>query len=910
MYTLFSIYSTASSQNSVNSQNPTSQQTPDPFLIDYSQQVLTIEDVQPTEDLTIVQPIQLGQQLVNTGREARDHTIKDFITRPRVIYQGSIPAGGSNNELIVDLKFPDALLTLEPIREKLKGFQYLRSDTIIKINFTAPPTVSGSFRGLIIPDISAAAITLRTRDLVSSSQFPNKIINIAKMPSLEFTLPWVSPYTHRNLMNTEGSSGSFQLRRIFPSSDVIKVIIFASFDVNSNFDLSQPTPAIPLFNPLTISDSDKILLDSISKFTPGQFDKFQKLVRFAGRAKREDSSDDLSAHSLNSITTQCKHIYDTFSNYFSNVGHPRLVNTTAVQKRKLAPAAGNINYNEPQISHSFGMNSNNFVESLNGTFGSSKDELEFKHMLSHPNFIYNFSISASNGYRDVIAAIPMDGFAGNVPNFIAAQANQTFTHQSFIMNLFENWLASISLNTHLFATQFHSLKLRFVVAPGHYTNSITGLEIDDSNSVVVNFGENSSHETKFPEITNRLFLRNRYSQSLANTTLYPPSSTNCLGYFFILIEVPLVLTNDIVSPTIFGMVEHYFDKFRFARSSKIPILPQNTIIVAPPPVVPTTTTTTTSKPEEQEEKPLKISLQIAPKNSVPAPPSANDLYHLEHDQLRDHQNSTLEKASFGLPPFFAAEVKLVDNLTDKLFSHSLISHSVYAESPHINSTHIHTDNFTASNLDPPKFDICAYKSGSGESITSLRQFLTQYTSPYLTDESPTERYLFSNPFSPAYVSDLTSDVQADRIDYLLSPFAFTKGSRHIRVYFPENYPSSVAFATTSTMQAGGNPRVVIISLPPPGRNFHSQRLIPIIRNLEGLADFHLPYYTNFNMLPNIDPANVLYDVPNLEMYLPPDNQFLLSRSCGEDISAGWLCGLPPYYVENGSSNFFPPILPS
>lgn len=944
------------SQNTLISQTPTDQHTPDQFLTDYSQQVLTIEDIQPTEALTIVSPTSLSDSIINTGKENRDHTIKDFISRPRVVYQGSIPAGGVNNELLLDLKFPDSLLTLEPIREKLKGFQFLRSDIIIKVNFTAPPTVSGSFRGLIIPDMIPSEVTSRTRDLVVTSQFPNKIINIAKMPSLEFTLPWVSPYSHRALMDNLGSNGSFQLRRLFPSSGVVKVIVFASFASDSpNFDLSQPTPALPVFNPTVLSDSNRDILEAISKFTPLQTEKFTKLVRSAGRSKRESSPDIFEAHSLNSVTTQCKHIYNSLSNYFSTVGHPRLVNTVAVARRKLMPAAANINSNEPQISHSFGINSNNFVDTEMGTFGSSVDELAFSHIISHPNYVANFSISASMNYRDVVLALPMDGFAGIIPNFtgpVTVFSDITLTHQAFILNLFENWLASINLNTHLFATQFHSVKLRFVVAPGHYTSNISGLVIDDSNSVVVNFGENSTHETKFPQITNKLFLNNRFELSRRIYGLQPLAADNSFGYFFILIEVPLVLTNDVVSPVVYGMVEQFFSDARFSRPSTIPLAPQNGLL--PPPTVrlpptTTTTTTTTSKPEKEEK--VEDQIEIAPLNHSPEPPQNNTRYQLSVEdlqakQLKEHQNEVLYKLSPFTPPLFAAEVQLFDKVVDSFKAHSVYSdspnddsifgkkfenyhstnldplkfippskddqfkaHSVYSDSPNVNSTFIQTGNYHAMNLDPPKFNICAYKSASGESITNLRQFLTQFTSPYVQPQPTSRVVAVYNPFPGVEVGNATSATLVDKIDYLLSPFAFTKGGRHVRVYFPDNYTPRNVFAAIANTDSPQ--RMTTLSVPTlGGRDLHSSRLIPIIPNLEGLADYHFPYYSQFNMQPlNFNPnLPTTYRNPNLEIIIPPNTSFMFSRACAEDVTAGWLCGLPPYLIDVGNVNFVPPVL--
>lgn len=746
--------------------------------------------------------------------------------------------------------------------------------------------------------MTASQLALRTRDLTSSSQFPNKIINIAKMPSLEFTLPWVSPYTHRNLMTTEGSNGSLQLRRLFPSSGIIRYIVFASFDTNNvNFDLSQPTPAIPIFSPTTVSSDQRKVLDSISSFTPAQIDKFQKLCRNSGREpknsttpkppkdtpliaplhqpplppnnstrynveKEEDQKtahqhvvlnklapfggplaviedivyDKIYTHSLDStqlpsLKNNCKHIYNSFADFFSMVGRPRLTNTTATEKRKLVPMEANINYNEPNTSHSFGMNSNNFVNTDLGTYGSSEEELNFSHIISRPNYLSNFQITNADTYRSVLAAIPMDGFAGIVPTDALSTSNISLTHQGFIMNLFDSWLASINLDIHVFATQFHSVKLRFVVAPGHYNSTITGLEIDDSNSTVVNFGENSFHQVKFPEITNRLFLKNRFISSVQGSLNFSSlSSNNSLGTFFILTEIPLVLTNDVVSPTIYGMVEHYFERARFAKPSTLAILPQS---------------------------------QIIPSD--------------DSNRLQAHSKST-----------------------------------VYSASPVRNTTSVQTGGVSASNEDPPKDDHCAYSAGIGESITSLRQFITQFTSPlYFAPDDTNRRVVTYNPFTPTALNSVSSSSSADKLDYLLSPFAYSKGGRHVRVYFPDGYNSSVTYFNSITQDTGGAPRITSeIYSTPSGVDFRSQRLIPVYKILEGLADLHAPFYSNFNMVPNLEGSGFIpFESTSIRVITPVGNSFAWSRACAEDFSAGWLVGLPPFIVNTGNINYNPFSLP-
>jgi hypothetical protein len=803
----------------------------------------------------------LPTSITDVAVEDRDHSIHDFLSRPRVLAQGTIPAGGAINDLILSLSFPNDLLTLTSIREKLKGFLYLRSDIIVNIIFTVAPTTSGSFRAIIAPDLDPSFLNTRTRNAIVTSQFPNHIINVADMPNLVHTIPWISQYTHRNLTDQLGNAGYYRLYRLTPTSAPVSYIVYASFDTqNSNFSLTQATPAAPRFAPLSVSQSDFDLIKNLKYLSPDEKVKLAKTypsLKYDAHVKTESAATNFGLSKiasatgalastlkgiplLGSVAQTVVPIANLAANIFSAFGFSRPNNEQPVKPYKLHPAHDNVTSDGTHTSHTFAMQNLNTVKTSPGTYGSETDDLALARIYRHPNFTGSFTISTSQTYRQVIGYIPMDGFEGvgfSMPtddDLVSIANNITLTHQSYCMMLFKYWLAKIVINVHVFATQFHSVKLRFIIAPG-YHDSVLPPFVDDSNSVVVNFGKNSFHQIKFPEVTNRQFLLNRHADHFV-----PPFDTRTiasnvsLGSLFICIEVPLLTMNDTVSPTIHGITEHFFEDARFMVPLNFPIVPQ---------------------------------LAHSPTKSV--------------------------------LPIVNAHIE-----------------SLYVTTANTSSSN---NSVVSSNMDAPKHNFTAYEQTSGEAIVSLRQFATQFTEPLLAISPETlpgaAPYINYDPFRTFYLDpDFPNDTHSDKLDYILAPFAFHKGSRHVRIYFASGDSSATYLSACLDTIARVTNRITVAA----SRILHpfaqTQRVVPIVKSLEGVADFHLPYYQPYHMVRN-QPANspLLSDnhADPLTLIIRPTVNFpyYFSRAVGDDFSAGYLCGLPPFTITGSIAARIPPRLP-
>ena len=161
---------------------------------------MTIQDAQETSLIQISEHTPLPSEITTVAVEERDHTIKDFLSRYRLISSLTVPAGGANGDVLVRLPLMNELLALQPIREKVKGFTYLRSAISVRLLFTVPPTCSGGIRVIQAPDINPTYLAKRTATPLAQSQFPNQVFSLASLPSVELDVPFISQFSHRCLM--------------------------------------------------------------------------------------------------------------------------------------------------------------------------------------------------------------------------------------------------------------------------------------------------------------------------------------------------------------------------------------------------------------------------------------------------------------------------------------------------------------------------------------------------------------------------------------------------------------------------------------------------------------------------------------------------------------------------------------
>lgn len=551
---------------------------------------MTIQDAHEASLIQISEHTPLPSEITTVAVEERDHTIKDFLSRYRLISSLTVPAGGANGDVLVRLALMNALLALQPIREKIKGFTYLRSNIAVRLLFTVPPTCSGGIRVIQAPDIDPTYLVNRTSTPLAQSQFPNQVFSLASLPSVELDVPFISQFSHRCLMANYPNPQNLIIARTSPSSAPVSISVYARFRTEDpDFSLTQPTAALPFFNTFSLTEEEEEVIRKMRETTTSHVLYEKK----RGKTEAQATSGGLSgiSHAIGAsakllsnvpvvggLASVVSPIADLASGIFSAFGFSKPQTEEPTKLVKLQVAPHHITCDGVSNAHTLGVQTMNKITEFPGIYGSSTDDMSFDKIVRHPNYIGSLTLTTAQTRGTVVGSYQITSMLGSVGMYPAPPniGLFTLTHQTWINNFFKYWLAQVVFDFNIFTTSLHSIKLRFACVPGHFTSSVTNLSFDDTNSIVVDFGSNTTHQVVFPEVTNRQFLTN-WLAPLKNASEGLPSMNfdNCMGTLFVLVEVPLKLTSDIVSPTVYGNVHLSYRNPRYMQMLDLNMNPVN-----------------------------------------------------------------------------------------------------------------------------------------------------------------------------------------------------------------------------------------------------------------------------------------------------------------------------------------------
>jgi len=821
------------------------------------EQILTFQEVTAVQEQTLPAETDLEQEIKTTAIEGRDHNIKDFLERVYKIADGVIPVGGASGEVLDTFIFPDIMLGLKQIANKISGFYTFRAFVEVTFVLTAQPAQLGGLRLTYLPDVDTDQVALRAQHYLQLSQAPHITINIAKNQNSSITLPWISPYTHRNLVTGVGRNGYLVLSRLTPSAGgAVNYQMYAKF---TNISIEYPT-GLDTAEEAVLRTKEKehtqefedmkaelAVLRDIMKTDRFVDIRTQGLSEATGFLKSGVLSQTAGAVSgvanmlsgipvIGNIASAVSPIAGALANIFSSFGWSKPVNDTPPSLFKQMPGISTVTSDGVANSHEFTICTGNTVQTDDGSYGSSLDEMSIDFIMRAPNTIDIFPISTEMPAGTVLARYNIDlmkYFLAAGPGFTNIGSAWYMSHQTAIATLFRYWMGTCVFDFEAFMTKFHNVRLRFAVIPG--ATSLTDLStvtIDDNNSSVVVFGDTVNYQAKCPEVAATPFL----FVAGVNNDLAPTDdeTLTSIGQIVVFLEVPLKATSEVAPTTVYVETKFHATNVRLGYPSQCGYRPVNTLLVS----------------EIEEE-----------------------------DIIRTQGLSTAALYPGGELP----------GRSDLMETGSLVG---------INS-------------DGPKPMGGILHSTFGEMIKSIKQIMLSYQYfGFLTNIVDSRG--ISVDVGSARLTALGVNVpnqNADIIDALMSMYAFTKGGFNLRVITSrpdKQYLTAISPFTTIptrlfyTVSSGNNM----------GRRY--QRQVPVVPTLEGLIDLRVPYYQGTHITRvsyDTDfPANFLERFP-VVMTLKPytsvadpmaTTDYGFQRAVADDFSLGFLYAPAPISVSYNS----------
>lgn len=728
-----------------------------------------------------------------------------------------------------------------------------RASVEVTFVITAQPAQLGGLRLSYFPDINDDQLALRSQHVLQLSQCPHITINITKNQNSAIKLPWISPYTHRNMVTGVGRNGTLVLSRLTPSAGgVVNYQMYARF---MDVSIEYPTGML-LSDELLAMEEEKraqseaqsmkeeleLLRLKVNRSSPIITEGLSEASKFLQSGVLSQTASAVSGVAnmlsgipvIGNIASAVSPIAGALANVFSSFGWSKPVNDKPPHQLKIQPGTSSITADGVYNGHEITFCTGNTVKTDNGSFGSQLDEMDIDYIMRSPNTIDIFPITTEMTPGTVLARYPIDLCKWFQLETTGAYYDRRFflTHQTMVAHLFRWWMATCIFDFEAYMTKFHNVRLRFTVIPGATDSTdLSTVTIDDNNSTVIVFGDTVTYQAICPEVSATPFLKVRGVED--NQTPFNDQTVTTIGQLVVFLEVPLKATSDIAPTTVYVETKFHAQNVRFGVPSQVRAYAVNNLA------------------------PLEID---------------------EDDVIRTQGLSSAALYSEGHLP----------GRSDVMES---------GVTPGINS-------------DGTKPNGGILHATFGEMVKSLKQIMlgfqywgyynnaTGSVNPILVDvgtSSLTNAGLFVN-----------KPTNYDIIDTLMSMYAFYKGGFHLRILREQE--SSRNFWVYLSQQAYLAPTRILLSPTDQVINgIPFTREIPIIPLLEGVIDVRVPYWQGTHMVrvpyDSAQSFDYLERTPIVigigQMGYTDKDSFNISfqRSVADDFCMGFLYAIPPIQLR-------------
>jgi hypothetical protein len=570
-------------------------------------EIIAFSTVESPFVTTVIAQEEVPQNLLTNIDEGRDHSVMDVLCREYILYDGSIPVGGTVGQALISFEPLKVLLQKSNVFDKISGFTFLRGTTKVRFEFSTLPTNTGGIMLSFYPEYTQD-VAGRLGTVLKYSQVPNLQQSLTTAASLEIELPFISPWYARDLVKGIGDVGKVTLSRIVPSTgEAVAFKVYASL-VKDDLHVQYPTPIAP-----ATSLADKIqrntqflaeLQESGYSFpqTQGKTKVVAKSHPMAIKTKAAPKSESVRAEKGGKISG----ILDVGAKIATVASGIPVIGTVASVAAPLlsmgAKLAGMFGFAKPSSdkpiraikykpgdshlasegvlsSHIFSVQEGCAVEGGQNPFGSKADEMSFDAIMQTPSIIKTFSVTTAQAAKTIVYKAPL-----TISQYNAISTSDfEMTHQMWVASLFAAWNGTLNFDFDAFVTHFHRVKLRFIVVPNENVSNAVGtvlpstFDLDKCSCTVVEFsGDNVNFSIQIEPRSNSAMKAVPSTNSPAGVTVLDQqvlSSACSYGTLLVVVEVPLKASTTVATTVHFAVSFSAEDVALSVPRSVVPFLP-------------------------------------------------------------------------------------------------------------------------------------------------------------------------------------------------------------------------------------------------------------------------------------------------------------------------------------------------
>ncbi len=428
-------------------------------------------------------PVTVPRSLV-CMRESRDHTIYDFLRRPRMV---EVLLWNNSNLPGTDLgawTCPDVLFQTEMNVCKVRDFRYFKCDVVFQFKINASVAAVGRLIAWTYPQPSVIGTGSFNRDsLCSLTGFQHAFIDAGSSNALKFTVPFVfrkGAYDFLVDKGTPGNPWAMVVLSVFNSfvtatgSTATNISVWVHAE---NIELGVPTqqdtgvyPA-PTFDKVggkyRVKPNFKAQMNGAPRSEASansHSGTISDMVKTIGSGAGAVA--DLGLGPISEIGNAVEWVADIASNGLRAFGYSKPGNAQTIMPMVQQPMKNYTHTVGDDSSVVLGADPRNCLDINAKLFVTEHDEMDINWVISKPMFIEKFTWDKTHVTGDVLASWPVTpGFSHGV----TPTSQVSTTMLGYVSHLFELWRGSINYRLAFVANSFYQGSVGLAFLPGVFT---------------------------------------------------------------------------------------------------------------------------------------------------------------------------------------------------------------------------------------------------------------------------------------------------------------------------------------------------------------------------------------------------------------------------------------------------------
>lgn len=450
--------------------------------------------------------ISMDRNMLQTATEDREHGLKDFLSRPIVVFSGVWAKTQAVNTVLPSspLTFPQTIWAQPMWANKLRGFRFLKATLNFQIQVNASPFDVGRLLAFWSPFDAERGDLRPVFSRTNVTGYPCVEIDVGNQMTAELKIPYVSPFSALDQTQPNQPYGVFRL------------YVLSAFDTTNETQVD-----VTVYCWLTDVEIS-IPTDFASFGLTGQSGKMNeafnrsKLGLVSGSAKMVGEAARLFANTpgISSVAKPVAWMSDVVGGAASLLGFSKPTSEIAIHTMANTPGKGLTNYDGLDNSVVLGTTLKNEVQHKTNIFGTDIDEMSIAYIISKWNYVQQFNWSTgSPAKNNALFKLPIHpGICGeDVPSGLSGTWF-TPTQLAYVASMFRYWRGGISLRFSAVKNQYYSGRLVFVYYPGVRAGEVidyTTLDVSNCYKWIWDIRQDSDLELTIPYNANTQFLRVR-----------------------------------------------------------------------------------------------------------------------------------------------------------------------------------------------------------------------------------------------------------------------------------------------------------------------------------------------------------------------------------------------------------------